>query len=219
MTLLEIKNMSFESEGKQILKNINLSIQEGDFLAITGPSGSGKSTLLKIIASLLSHTDGEIFYQGKKQEDYLPSDYRKEVSYCFQSPVLFGETVADNLAFPFEIRNQEFDRAKAAEYLRSVALMPDDLNKNISSLSGGEKQRVALIRNILFQPKILLLDEVTSALDEKNREIIWEWLRELYQHAQMTFLMVSHLEEEAHLAPKEITMVAGSVQVKREENR
>lgn len=211
MSLVEIRNMSFSAEGRDILKNINLQVEEGDFLAITGPSGSGKSTLLKIIATILSKTSGEILYKGKPIESYQPHEYRKEVSYCFQTPVLFGETVQDNLAFPYQIREQEFDSTKAVSYLQTVGMDESFLQKPVYSLSGGEKQRVALIRNILFQPRILLLDEVTSALDEANREIIWEWLRGLRRDSQMTVLMVSHNEEEASLAPRGIQIVDGAM--------
>ena len=197
MALLEMEHLSFVSDGKVILDDISYSLEEGEFLSITGPSGSGKSTLLKIIATILSRTEGEIRYQGKSLDEYEPTEYRKEVSYTFQTPVLFGKTVRDNLAFPYEIRKKEFDEKKAVAYLESVGLPKEYLNKEINTLSGGEKQRVALIRNVLFQPKILLLDEVTSALDEANRQIIWKWLQEMRNHSDMTIIMVSHNEEES----------------------
>lgn len=211
MSLLEINSLSFEIADKKILEDIQFTIEEGEFLSITGPSGSGKSTLLKIIATILSKTSGEILYNGKSIDSYEPTEYRKEVSYCFQSPVLFGETVQDNLAFPYVIRQMEFDEVKAVAYLKTVGLPEDYLNKPITSLSGGEKQRIALIRNVLFPPKILLLDEVTSALDEENRQIIWRWLHDLRQKTEMTILMISHNEEEASLADKQIHIVAGKL--------
>ncbi|CZQ87145.1 ABC transporter ATP-binding protein [Trichococcus ilyis] len=211
MALLEMKHLSFVSDGKVILDDISYSLEEGAFLSITGPSGSGKSTLLKIIATILSRTEGEIRYNGKSLDDYEPTDYRKEVSYTFQTPVLFGKTVRDNLAFPYEIRKKEFDEKKAISYLESVGLPKEYLDKEINTLSGGEKQRVALIRNVLFQPKILLLDEVTSALDEANRQIIWKWLHELRAHSEMTIIMVSHNEEESSLADNNIHIVAGKI--------
>lgn len=217
MTLLEVEHLSFVSDGKVILDDISYSLEEGDFLSITGPSGSGKSTLLKIIATILSRTEGEIRYDGKSLDTYEPTDYRKEVSYTFQTPVLFGKTVRDNLAFPYEIRKKEFDEKKAVAYLESVGLPKEYLDKEINTLSGGEKQRVALIRNVLFQPKILLLDEVTSALDEANRRIIWKWLQEMRAHSDMTIIMVSHNEEESSLADKHIHIVAGKI-VKGEGN-
>lgn len=86
--LLKTTNLEFEVDGKTILKGITLTIEKGDFLTITGPSGSGKSTLLKIIASMLSPTEGKLCYQNKPVEEYEPTDYRKEVSYCFQTATL-----------------------------------------------------------------------------------------------------------------------------------
>lgn len=210
-------HLSFVSDGKVILDDITYSLDEGEFLSITGPSGSGKSTLLKIIATILSRSEGDIRYNGKSLDDYEPTEYRKEVSYTFQTPVLFGKTVRDNLAFPYEIRKKEFDEKKAVAYLESVGLPKEYLDKEINTLSGGEKQRVALIRNVLFQPKILLLDEVTSALDEANRQIIWKWLHEMRAQSDMTIIMVSHNEEESRLADKNINIVAGKI-VKGEEN-
>jgi putative ABC transport system ATP-binding protein len=217
MALLEMDHLSFVSDGKVILDDITYSLDEGEFLSITGPSGSGKSTLLKIIATILSRSEGDIRYNGKSLDDYEPTEYRKEVSYTFQTPVLFGKTVRDNLAFPYEIRKKEFDEKKAVAYLESVGLPKEYLDKEINTLSGGEKQRVALIRNVLFQPKILLLDEVTSALDEANRQIIWKWLHEMRAQSDMTIIMVSHNEEESRLADKNINIVAGKI-VKGEEN-
>lgn len=211
MALLDINNLTFVSEGNTILDDIQCTIEKGDFLSITGPSGSGKSTLLKIIATILSKTSGEIAYKGTPLEDFEATAYRKEVSYCFQTPVLFGKTVRDNLEFPYEIRKVAFDSEKAIAYLKSVGLPEEYLDKSINSLSGGEKQRIALIRNVLFQPEILLLDEVTSALDEANRQIIWEWLRDMREHSDMTILMVSHNEEEAAMADKRIHIVNGKI--------
>lgn len=216
MALLEIKQLSFETEGNKILEDIHFTVEHGDFLSITGPSGSGKSTLLKIIATIQSKTNGELLYNGRPIEQYDPVEYRKEVSYCFQSPVLFGDTVRDNLSFPYEIRQLEFDQQKAVNYLSMVGLPEDYLDKPINALSGGEKQRVALIRNVLFQPKILLLDEVTSALDEENRRIIWQWLQEMRSTTEMTILMISHNEAEAALANKRIRIVGGKIVQKEE---
>lgn len=211
MPILQCNQLTFEAQGKKILDNITYSINEGEFISIIGPSGSGKSTLLKIISNLISKTSGDIFYKGKAIEEYNPTDYRKEVSYCFQSPVLFGKTVKDNLSFPYDIREKEFDKTKAIRFLEGVGLPEDYLDKPINTLSGGEKQRIAIIRNVLFQPKILLLDEITSALDVENREIIWRWLRELKKNATMTVLMVSHNEEETKLADKSINIIDGKL--------
>lgn len=216
MTLLSIRGLSYEVKGQKILEDISYDIYEGDFISIGGPSGSGKSSLLKIIATIISKTDGEILYKELPLEQYEPTQYRKEVSYCFQAPVLFGKTVKDNLSFPYEIRQMDFDKEKAVTLLSTLGLSESDLEKEVKFLSGGEKQRVALIRNMLFEPKVLLLDEVTSALDEANRTIIWNWLRTLKKNGTFTILMVTHNDEEASLADKNIQIVDGKISTKEE---
>lgn len=214
-TIIELDGLSYKASDKVILSYIDLNVSKGDFLSITGPSGSGKSTLLKIVASLLSKSSGSFYFEGKAIEEIDPVTYRKAVSYCFQSPVLFGETVSDNLSFPFKIRNVDFDKDRAEKMLASVGLEPIYLDKKITELSGGEKQRVALIRNIIFTPKVLLLDEVTSALDEDNRKIIWKWLHSIYDAGDLTILMVSHNQEEAQLAPHSIEIKNGKITERR----
>lgn len=216
MTLLSIRGLNYEVKGQKILEDISYDINEGDFISIGGPSGSGKSTLLKVIATIISKTDGEILYKEIPLEQYEPTQYRKEVSYCFQAPVLFGKTVKDNLSFPYEIRQMEFDKEKAVTLLSTLGLSESNLEKEVKFLSGGEKQRVALIRNMLFEPKVLLLDEVTSALDEANRTIIWNWLRTLKKNGTYTILMVTHNDEEASLADKNIQIVDGNISTKEE---
>lgn len=214
-TIIELDGLSYKASDKVILSDIDLNVSKGDFLSITGPSGSGKSTLLKIVASLLSKSSGSFYFEGKAIEEIDPVTYRKAVSYCFQSPVLFGETVSDNLSFPFKIRNVDFDKDRAEKMLASVGLEPIYLDKKITELSGGEKQRVALIRNIIFTPKVLLLDEVTSALDEENRKIIWKWVHSIYDAGDLTILMVSHNQEEAQLAPHSIEIKNGKITERR----
>ena len=216
MALLSLNGLSYEVKGQKILEDISYEIEEGDFISIGGPSGSGKSSLLKIIATIISKTKGEILYQGIPLDQYEPTQYRKEVSYCFQSPVLFGKTVKDNLSFPYEIRQMEFDQKKSINLLNALGLSEGDLEKEIKFLSGREKQRVALIRNMLFEPKVLLLDEVTSALDDANRTIIWNWLRALKKNGSITILMVTHNDEEALLADKNIQIVDGKISTKEE---
>lgn len=190
--ILTIKQLGFEVSGKKILHNIDFSVDEGEFITIRGASGSGKSTLLKMIALILSPTSGNLLYQNQSIETYEPTDYRKQVSYCFQTATLFEKTVKDNLAFPFEIRHQEFDLVRAVNALHSVGLTEEYLMKEINILSGGEKQRIALVRNLLFTPKVLLLDEVSSALDIENQRIINHLVREMNQEHNVTILEVTH---------------------------
>ncbi|MBV7390383.1 MULTISPECIES: ABC transporter ATP-binding protein [Enterococcus] len=211
MTLLKVENISYRlSNDKIILSDINLNVDTQDFITITGPSGGGKSTLLKIIASLVTPTVGKIYLEEQLQTDYLYTDYRKEVSYCFQQPTLFGETVGDNLRFPFEVRNLPFNQKAAVEKLKAVALPASYLDKKITELSGGEKQRVALIRNILFSPKLLLLDEVTTGLDEDSKKIVHQLIDQL-QQTGVTIIQVTHDETEIYQAKKVLWIKGGKL--------
>lgn len=138
-SIVELNHVSFKVADKLILNDVSFSVDKGEFVTITGPSGSGKSTLLKIIASMLSQTAGTIHYKGKKIEEYNPIDYRKEVSYGFQTAVLFGKTVEDNLIFPYEIRQILFDQDKAISYLEKVGLDESYLTKKYQRLVGWRK--------------------------------------------------------------------------------
>ncbi|WP_373739438.1 ABC transporter ATP-binding protein [Jeotgalibaca porci] len=212
-SILEVKHLSFSVGEKEILKDISFKIQKGDFLTIKGPSGSGKSTLLKLLAAIMNPSTGEIIYKGKPLSEYEITDYRKEVSYSFQNAALFGTTVADNLMFPYEIRNEPFDRDRAIALLDKVMLSEQYLDQKITELSGGEKQRVALIRNVLFTPEVLLLDEVTSALDAENRKVISDAILRLNRENNITVLWVTHNTDEINDADKTIEMKAGRLEV------
>lgn len=212
-SILEVKHLSFSVGEKEILKDISFKIQKGDFLTIKGPSGSGKSTLLKLLAAIMNPSAGEIIYKGKPLSEYEITDYRKEVSYSFQNAALFGTTVADNLMFPYEIRNEPFDRDRAIALLDKVMLSKQYLDQKITELSGGEKQRVALIRNVLFTPEVLLLDEVTSALDAENRKVISDAILRLNRENNITVLWVTHNTDEINDAAKTIEMKAGRLEV------
>ena len=211
MSILSLTDISYQVEQRQILNKVNLEVQAGDFLTLTGPSGGGKSTLLKIIASLISPSDGEIIFQGQNQRDYEITTYRQLVSYCFQQPSLFGQNVADNLQFPFVIRNEASSQVQIEQALTKVNLPTSYLNKNITELSGGEKQRVALLRNTMFLPKILLLDEVTVGLDARSIEIVHQFIKQLWQEAGLTIIQITHNQMELSQAAKVLWLEEGSL--------
>jgi len=197
--IIELKNVSIRSQSAPIIDDLSLTVTKGEFISVTGPSGSGKSTLLKSLAQLLDPAlafKGTYLYKGEPVSEIDPISLRKEVSYCYQSPSLFGNTVRENLRFGYDIRELNFDETYVKELLENVHLAPSFIDKDINTLSGGEKQRIALIRNVLFEPEVLLLDEITSALDADTRAIIWHWLKEYRKQTNVTLLMISHLEEE-----------------------
>lgn len=216
-TILEVKKLSFSVGKKEILKDISFKVKKGDFLTIKGLSGSGKSTLLKILAAIMNPSAGEIIYKGKRLSEYEITNYRKEVSYSFQNATLFGTTVADNLMFPYEIRNLPFDRERAVTLLNKVMLSESYLNQKITELSGGEKQRIALIRNVLLMPEVLLLDEVTSALDAENRQVISEAILQLNREDNVTVLWVTHNTDEINKAAKTIEIKEGRLEGLKDE--
>ena len=160
--LLQLKNVAWQAGATQGLNNICFDLRAGEFKLITGQSGCGKSTLLKIVASLMSPTAGEILFEGKEINTLKPETYRQQVSYCAQTPALFGDTVYDNLIFPWQIRDKRPDPDVFLADLARFELPETILKKNINELSGGEKQRVSLIRNLQFLPKILLLKPING---------------------------------------------------------
>lgn len=207
MDILSLKNISF----KNILTNISLSIPQNSFITLSGPSGSGKSTILKICARMLPQSTGELIFEGEDAAKIPVDKYRMQVSYCFQQPVLFGDTVADNLDFPFEIRKEPVKRQHEIELLERVNLSSSYLEKPIADLSGGEKQRVALIRNLMFKkPKVLLLDEVTAGLDADNKKIV-HMLISSYRKSGGTVIAVTHDTDELRQAEQIIRIEEGRI--------
>lgn len=211
-TLFNLKNIFYSVPNQTILKNINLTIEAGDFITISGPSGSGKSTLLKILASMITPTSGSLTYKGETLKKEQITDYRKEVSYFFQQPTLFDETVMDNLKFPFDIRQAEFDKSRVTKLLKRFKLNESYLDKKIVDLSGGEKQRIAFVRNLVFEPDVLLLDEVTSALDDENKEIIQQFITEDLKGK--TIIWVTHDNGEFKLGKRQLSIVDGILEEK-----
>ncbi len=204
--LLVLEDIHYQIDEQVILDAVSFTLKSGEFKLITGPSGCGKSTLLKIVSSLLSPTRGNIIFNGKNIDDVAPEDYRKQVSYCFQTPALFGDTVYDNLALPYQIRKLKPDEKKIRQDLALLALPDSMLKKGINELSGGEKQRISLIRNLQFMPKVLLLDEITSALDEDNKRNVNELIRRLVAEQGLGVLWVTHDKDEIAHADEVITL-------------
>ena len=219
--ILRLDNVGFQADGVTILNEMSFQLRAGEFKLITRPSGCGKSTLLKIIASLLSPTAGSIFFAGKNINDLTPETYRQQVSYCAQTPALFGDSVYDNLVFPWQIRHQQPDpNALVADLLR-FGLAENTLEKSINELSGGEKQRVSLIRNLQFLPQVLLLDEITSALDESNKKNVNEIIHRYTTEKNIAVLWVTHDSNEIAHADEVITLkpAGGKAQEEKKNER
>lgn len=180
------------------LHGIDLTIQEGEFIALVGPSGSGKSTLLQIISGFEGATGGNLRIDGRDMTNVAPAD--RPTSMVFQKLALFPhKTVADNIGFPLKIA--KVDKAeiqrRTLEMIHLMELKPEYLTRYPAQLSGGEQQRVALARSMISNPKLLLLDEPLSALDVKLKKVLQAELKRLHQQLGVTFVHVTHDLEEA----------------------
>lgn len=208
--VFEVKHLSYQIGETKILKDINLNIEKGKYVTVVGPSGSGKSTLMRILASMISPTSGDVLFNGQPINSFDPMQYRQRVSYAFQQPTLFGKTVKDNLQFPFEVRKKDFDESLVKKYLEMVSLNESYITKSVNDVSGGEKQRIALIRNLIFPPEVLITDEVTAGLDAENKAIVHKMLNEFNKRG-LTILRVTHDETEIDDAQNLITIKNGEV--------
>ena len=195
--MLELKNVGYSMDDRRILHDISLSINRGEAVAVIGPSGSGKSTLLRMIGDLISPTEGTIYFEGEPYESYTPETLRLRVSYLSQSIELFGTTIADNLAFPSLIRKDTFDEARAKALMRAVGLHHYKLSDSVQRMSGGEKQRVTIARQLMYRPDILLLDEATSALDQENSDLVEKLIFDIVAQGTAV-LWITHDDAQSH---------------------
>ena len=194
---LEIQNLTAGYDQDVILKDFSLSVAEGEFLSLLGPSGCGKSTLLKTIAGIIPARGGSIFLDG--QDIAGMPIHKRGTTVLFQDIRLFPhKSVAENVAFPLKMQGvPKEERIKTAEALLEKVQLAGFGSRRPMELSGGQQQRVALARALAAKPKLLLLDEPFSALDENLREDMRSLVLQLKQEFRMTVILVTHDREEA----------------------
>ncbi len=219
--MLEAVNITktFETNGKrvQVLKDVSISLKDGDYVSIMGRSGSGKSTLLNVISTLVRPDAGELSYRGvdlaSARENYLNGLRKSDFSVIFQFHHLLPYlTVAENVLLPFMNGYRPVSREvrqKAMDCLQRVGLA-DKAKRLPGSLSGGEQQRVAIARALVKSSKILFADEPTGSLDKKTGESIMELLAELHGEG-LAIIMVTHEVEYARLADHLIEIEDGKI--------
>ncbi|MBO1198531.1 ATP-binding cassette domain-containing protein [Staphylococcus simiae] len=210
--LLEIKDLVYKADDRTILDKMNLQVDKGETIAIVGPSGSGKSTLQKQICNLISPTSGELYFKGKAFSDYNPEELRRHISYLMQNSYLFGETIGDNLKFPSIARNDSFDEQRAKQLIKDVGLSHYNLDSEIEHMSGGERQRITIARQLMYIPDLLLLDESTSALDVHNKEVIEDIIFKLATDKGVAIMWITHSDDQSmrHFQ-KRMTIVDGKI--------
>ena len=212
--IIQFKNIvkSFE-DGQVVLKGVSLDIYENEFVTLLGPSGCGKTTLLRILGGFLQPSEGKVLFDGEDIVNIPP--YKREINTVFQKYALFPHMdVYDNIAFGLTLKKEPKDviEQKVMRMLRLVSL-EDYAHRNVTELSGGQQQRIAIARALVNEPSVLLLDEPLGALDLKLRKEMQQELKYIQQEVGITFIFVTHDQEEAlTMSDKIVVMNAGEIQ-------
>ena len=195
--IIELKNISKAFDGEGVLKNISLDIHDNEFITLLGPSGCGKTTLLRMIGGFEQPDEGDIMFLGERINDMPP--HKRNVNTVFQKYALFPHlNVFENVAFP--LRERKVPKAEIKEKVESMlnlVMLGSFAKRSVTSLSGGQQQRVAIARALINHPQVLLLDEPLGALDLKLRKDMQQELKKIQQSTGITFIFVTHDQEEA----------------------
>ena len=211
--LIELKGISKSYDGEKVIDSMNLYIRDGEFITFLGPSGCGKTTTLRIIGGFETADEGSLYFDGVEISD-VPA-YKRHINTVFQKYALFPHlNVYENIAFPLRLKKTAEDEIKqrVTDMLKMVKLSGFE-NKSVSTLSGGQQQRVAIARALISHPKVLLLDEPLGALDLKLRKDMQNELKSIQQEIGITFIYVTHDQEEALSMSDTVVVIAdGQIQ-------
>jgi putative spermidine/putrescine transport system ATP-binding protein len=195
--MVELRSVSKSFGYVHALREVSLTVADGEFFTLLGPSGSGKTTVLRIIAGLVDADHGDVYIGGIAMRG--KPTFERELGVVFQSLALFPHmTVAENIAFPLRMRRmRRAEVARAVQQALELMQLPDIGARKVSELSGGQRQRVALARSLVYGPRLLLLDEPLSALDRRLREDMQLELTRLHREVGVTIINVTHDQHEA----------------------
>lgn len=216
INLLNIsKQYGTKENGVHALRNINLSVKEGEFISIMGKSGCGKTTLLKVMGTLIQPDEGDYLLDGENVREFSEKQMaickRRRIAFVFQDYNLVEElTIHNNIILPFIFDKREYEKDYFNSIVRDLNI-EHILNKSPSQLSGGERQRAAIGRALLVRPRVILADEPTGNLDYENAIGVMELLKSCVKEYHQTVVMVTHDSEMANYADKIITMKDGSI--------
>lgn len=215
--MIELKNICKSYGSLQVLRNVNIQVNEHEIVTIVGPSGAGKTTLLQIAGSLDRSDSGEVLYDGldiAQLKDTKLSEFRnRNIGFIFQFHQLLPEfTAVENVAMPALISGISKKKAieKASELLNMLGLS-ERLRHKPSEMSGGERQRTAIARALINDPKVVFADEPTGSLDSRNRDDIRSLIADLRDRLQQTFVIVTHDPSVSAIADRVIQMADGSI--------
>jgi putative ABC transport system ATP-binding protein len=194
---INFKSVCYEVNQLSILNNITGLFYKGKITTLVGPSGAGKTTLLKMCNGLISPTSGEIIIHDQPITSYEPTSLRKNVGIVLQSAPIIRGTVYDNLALPFKLQNKKFTEDDAVSSLEAVGLNRNFLHRQASDLSGGQRQKLSIARTLINRPQILLLDEITSALDPTSVYEIEQLILTINEKYNATIIWITHNIDQA----------------------
>lgn len=214
--MIKYEGVALSYQDKAVLKGVDLKIQSGEFIVLVGPSGSGKTTLLKMMNRLLEPSEGNIYRDGKRIKDFDERALRLSTGYVLQQIALFPNlTVAENIALIPKMKGWTAEAIclRTEELLARVGLPAEVYATRMpSELSGGEQQRVGIVRAMIGEPEVLLMDEPFSALDAISRKQLQILIKELHQEFGMTTIFVTHDTDEALLLGDRIAVLeAGEI--------
>ena len=189
--IIKTMNLTREIDQKVLVDHISIDVFDGEVLAIVGPSGSGKSSFLRLLNRLDEPSEGTVFFHQQDYKEIPPQELRREIGMLLQDPNLFPGTVEANIRFGPKQRGETLSDEAVETALEQVNL-EDFADRNISTLSGGEAQRVALARTLVNTPQVMLLDEPTSALDEKTQQEIERLLQRIIAEHALTAILITH---------------------------
>ena len=209
--MIEIRNLLIQRNGRETLKVDSLDVIRGETLTVIGPNGAGKSTLLLALANLLKPAQGDIRFDGKSLGNWNELEYRRKISFVFQSPLLMDMTVEQNVALGLKFRAtpREEAQARVGKWIKALGI--ESLAKRrAGQLSGGEAQRVSLARAFVLEPELLLLDEPFAALDPPSHARLLDDLSNILKQDSRTAVFVTHnLKEAAKLSHRIAVIVDG----------
>lgn len=212
--ILQMSDVTMMFDDKVLFENFNLTMNHNEVVGLTGCSGSGKSTILRIGVDLLTPTSGDITILGKPISEWDPRELRRNVILVPQESQMFTGTIRDNLLWGLIRQGELIDDESLYDILREVKLDSLKLEDDACNLSGGEKQRIAIARALVMNPRALLLDEPTSSLDEEAALAVENVLNDVIRKRQIGILIVTHNKEQAHRFTSRIIELENNQEVK-----
>lgn len=190
-------NVSFEIDETKLLKNISGAFYKGKITTLIGPSGAGKTTLLKMCNGLISASSGQIMIEQEAIDFIEPTALRRRIGIALQSAPILKTSVYENLTLPRKLQQQQLSKEEALSFLQAVGLSEEFLMREAADLSGGQKQKLSIARTLVNQSEVLLLDEITSALDPKSVREIEQLVVQLNEKYGVTIIWITHNIEQA----------------------